>query len=450
MYSRIISVNKVELKILPRATLALLTLIILPIQYLLLIFSVSIKFLTLRRNIFTPPFLIITNLLIAVPVLFSQDTIKTEITIQQAVDTAMANNLSIQNSNLQIEYAMAQRKRILNFEPVQVTYQWGQINSSEHDYYLAINQNFGSILTHAQTLRKVRLNYELELTAHEIAVRQLTAEVKSAYLFWQYQNAVTKLKAEEAGFYKKLTDIANLRYKTGDISLLQMATATSKVSEINSNYLNSLDDLALAELKFQQLLSSTQNLVPQIDDFELYEIIRQEKSTLNGDLVISYYSTKYDIAKTHEALTKSLYFPEISAGFFTQEIYHEKGLYGWQINVAVPLWINSQQAKISQSHIETKIALNEMELNQKQIAFEIENILYSLNKYFRQVRHYQTEALSQATILLNTAEAQLKLEEIDFTEFLLSISLAMQINEEYLSAVNNYNQTAVQLEMYEK
>ncbi len=433
-------------------TSTMLTLIILPILYLLLNSKDGINLrLPRRRKRVTPIVLGILFLLLFSPKVFSQDKPSTKITLQQAVDTALANNVVIKNANLQIDYAKLQRRGFLNLEPAELTYQWGQINSPEQDYYLEVNQNFGSILAHSQMLRKTRLNYELELTAYEIAVKQLTAEVKSAYLFWQYQFAITMLREEEATLYKRLVEIVNLRYEKGDISLAKKAIATSKVSELNSRYMNSLDDLVIAEMKLQQLLMAKIKLSPLLDDFQIYEIAKVNDTTfLRGELMTSYLDTKFKLAKTNEAIVKSQYFPEIRAGFFTQEINNEKGLYGWQIGIAVPLWLKSQQAEIAQSRIESQMALNEFEYNKNRIAFEIEYLLYNLNKHFRLIRHYQQEALPQADILLKTAEAQLQVEEIDFTEFLQSVSLALQIKEAYLLVMNDYNQTAIQLEIYEK
>ncbi len=393
---------------------------------------------------------ILANLIISLS-LYAQYDGSLPITIRQAVDTAIANNLIIQNARLQVEYAKVQQKGVLNLDPVEVNYRWGQINSSESDYYLEINQNFGSILTHAQMLRKVRLNYEQELTAFEITMKQLTAEVKSAYLFWQYQYAITQLWKDEASMFERLAEISELRYNTGDIMLLQKATAASKVAEIKSRYFNSLDDLTIASLKLQQLLSTNSKLRPISDSYEMYEITKTaDTGSYRGELFVSYFDVNYNLARTNELIAKSQYFPNINAGFFTQEISNEHGLYGWQIGITVPLWINSRQSEISQSKIESKMAFNELEYNKNRIAFEIENLLYTLNKYFRLIRYYETEALPQAEILLNTAESQLDLEEIDFTEFLQSVSLAIQIREEYLSMINQYNQTAIQLEIYEK
>ena len=204
-------------------------------------------------------------------------------------------------------------------------------------------------------------------------------------------------------------------------------------------------------MKFRQLLSAKTQLLPLSDEMQLYEIVRSnDNNTLQDNLMLSYYDANYRLARMDEAIAKSQYFPEVKAGFFYQDINPDNGLYGWQVSVGIPLWINSQQAEIKQYKIKSEIARNELEYNKSLITYEIENLKYNLNKYFRQILHYEQEALPQAEILLQTARYQLQAEEIDFTEFLQSVSLAIQIRSDYLSVINLYNQTSIQLEIYEK
>jgi cobalt-zinc-cadmium resistance protein CzcA len=123
-------------------------------------------------------------------------------------------------------------------------------------------------------------------------------------------------------------------------------------------------------------------------------------------------------------------------------------LYGWQIGAAFPLWVPKQQAEVKQAKIESEIAFNEFGYKKITIAVEIENLLFELNKYFRQIRYFRENALPEAEVLLNTALSQLNTEEIDYTEYLQSISLVIQIRQDFYLAINNYNQTAIQLEIY--
>ncbi len=379
----------------------------------------------------------------------SQNTVPESLSLQQAVDSALKNNLQIDNALLQIDQARSQKAVAWDFNPTELNYLVGQIHSKDQDMYLQVNQSFGSILSHIQNVRKAKINQELQTTAYYLAVKQLSAEVKSAYIFWQYNYTNSLLLENEKELYEKLADIALLRYNSGDIDLLKKAMTMSKVSEITVEYLNSLDNLIIAENKLKQVMMAEGHFIPESEYPMLYIVSKKtDTSSYSANTHFEYLSKQYELVKADESVIKSQYFPEITAGFFTQDIGELKHLYGWQIGIAFPLWIPKQQADIKQSRIESEIALNTLKFETMQIQYEIENLLFQLNKNFRQIRYYQEQALPEAKLLINTATAQLNTEEIDYTEYIQSISLAISIKQAYYLAIHDYNQIAIQLEIY--
>ncbi len=432
-------------------TSTMLTLIILPIIYLMMNSKDGFTFRPKRkRKPFTGSTIILSLFLLFTPLsIHSQDTIPEPLSLQQAVDSALKNNLQIDNALLRIDQAKSEKTGAWDFTPTELSYQYGQINSKDQDNYLQINQSFGSILSHIQNVKKAKINQELQTTTYYLAVKQLSAEVKSAYVSWQYNHANSLLLKNEKELYEKLADIALLRYSSGDIDLLKKSITISKVSEVTAEYLNSLDNLIIAENKLKQIMMTEGHFVPEFQDPALYIVTKKtDTSSYSANIHLEYLSKKYELVKADESLVKSQYFPEITAGFFTQEIGELKHLYGWQIGIAFPLWIPKQQADIKHSRIESEIALNNLEFETMQIQLEIENLLFQLNKNFRQIRYYQENALYEAELLINTATAQLNTEEIDYTEYIQSISLAISIKQAYYLAIHDYNQIAIQLEIY--
>jgi cobalt-zinc-cadmium resistance protein CzcA len=391
----------------------------------------------------------IALMLVIMPFLNAQDNRPATLTMSEAVKQALENNPQIKNSLLRIEKAQSQKTTVWNFAPTEFTYMFGQIYSEKKDRYFEINQSFGSILNHTKNLRKAIINKNLQATAYDLAVRELTAEIKSAYTFWQYLYAKTLLLENEKEMYLKFAEIADLRYKSGDISLLKKSIAVSKVSEVTSRYLMATDELSIAENKLKQLMLTDGNFIPDQSEPEIYMVAKSNDSaTYRGSIILKYFEEKTALLEVNEAVIKSQYFPEIKAGFFTQQIGSLNNLYGWQIGAAFPLWVPKQQAEVKQAKIESEIAFNEFGYKKITIAVEIENLLFELNKYFRQIRYFRENALPEAEVLLNTALSQLNTEEIDYTEYLQSISLVIQIRQDFYLAINNYNQTAIQLEIY--
>ena len=430
-------------------TSTMLTLIILPILYMLMNSKDGISFRPPRKIKKLPVILILAFGLFIFSPTGAQDSTSHVISMQEAVTIALNNNLEIKNAYLRFEQFDKKKLGSLRVDPTEFTYQYGQINSPEKDYYLEVNQNFGSILKHIQSCKKARASADLMKDAYSLQVKKLVAETKSAYQFCQYAMAMATLKNEESALYKKLTEVADLRYEAGDIDLLANSVVKTKSSEVIAEYLAAADQVVIAQNKLHQLLMTEEVFTPRAFEPELYQIAKASgNAEFNGDLLISYYNQKYHLARIDESLKRSVYMPEINGGLFSQEISGTRGLWGWHIGLSVPLWFPSTQREVRQARIETEIAANELKIQENRIALEIENLLYKLNQYFRQIQHYQNLALPHAGVLLNTAENLFNAEEIDYTTYVQTVSLAFRIREGYFTAINNYNQIALQLEIY--
>jgi heavy metal efflux system protein len=382
---------------------------------------------------------------------YSQDTNRISLSMQDAVNNTLNFNYNIKNAKLQIDQAKLQKYSSFDFKPTEISYKTGQLYSDEFSNCLELNQNFGSIMTHIQTLRKSKINDQLQSSAYDMVVSEITAEVKSAYVYWQHKSKINSILSEEKEIYQKLADIADLRFKSGDISQLKRSILISTLSEINSQYLLSCDELIIAENKLKQIMMVDGNFYPSITEPELY-IIDRSIGTTNypGTTQLNYYNYKQLLVQSDVSIRKSMYFPEFKIGLFRQEVGNLNNLYGYQFGIALPLWIPKQQSEISQAKIESEIAMNNYELQKQSVFFETENLLFELNKYFRLIRHYEENAMKESDNLLQTAKIQLDAEEIEYTEFLQSVNLAYQIKQAYYLAVLNYNQTAIQLELYGK
>lgn len=77
-----------------------------------------------------------------------------------------------------------------------------------------------------------------------------------------------------------------------------------------------------------------------------------------------------------------------------------------------------------------------------------ENLEYELNNYFKKLQYFNQVGLGQADQLLKINRAKFENEDIDYTEYTQKADEAFQIRLDYLETLNNYNQTAIQLEFY--
>jgi outer membrane protein TolC len=77
-----------------------------------------------------------------------------------------------------------------------------------------------------------------------------------------------------------------------------------------------------------------------------------------------------------------------------------------------------------------------------------ENLEYELNNYFKKLQYFNQVGLGHADQLLEINRAKFENEDIDYTEYTQKADEAFRIQLDYLETLNNYNQTAIQLEFY--
>ncbi len=381
--------------------------------------------------------------------LIAQDSICRSLSMKETVDIALNNNLLLKSAKLSIDLSGEQRSGAFCLHPTEFTFKFGQMYSEHNDKYLEVNQNFGSIFTHIRILAEANYSCSLQIAQYDLVTREIIAEVKSAYSCWEFLFNKVQLLEKEKDIYERLLKITELRFNSGDIDNGKRSLMILKSNDITSQYLEAAGELKIATDKLIQYIQIDGDFKPVTTEPELFEINRKpDTSGYQGRSYLEYYTSKANLSISDAALAKSCYFPEFKAGFFTQELNNQNGFYGWQIGLAIPLWVPNLKSGLTQSKIRAEIALNELENEKILIHSEVETLLDKLDMYFKQIIFFQEKSLPQAELLLSAAQSQLDNEEINFADYVESISLAMKIKQNYLEAIQNYNQTAIQLEIY--
>ncbi len=375
-----------------------------------------------------------------------------KITIQQAVDNAKKNNPTLKNATLNIESAKKQKQGILNFDPTEFSYQKGQINSDLIDYSFEINQNFGSFLTHYQTGKLVNQNISLSEKEFAIVEKELTAQTKIAYYNWIYLINKFKIIQEQVSLYKEFVRIAKLKYELGESNLLEQTLAETEYASSKNELLKATEQLIKAENNLKQIMNTDGNFIPESDSLSIYQLQAgsDPNERFSNSILLNYYENLYAIENVKYNIERSAYFPEISAGYFNQQIDQADGFTGWSIGLRMPIWFLPQNSKVQIAKIEKEKALNNFEYQKFNLEKEIENLVIHLDQIQNDLIYYHENALKKAQLLKITAQVQFEKEEIEYMEFLQSIKVAQEINLGYLETLYNYNETAIKLEFYTK
>ena len=381
---------------------------------------------------------------------FAQEHETQKLTLEQAIDYTLKNNPAIQNATLNIESAKKQKQGILNFDPTEFSYQNGQINSDLIDYSFEINQNFGSLLTHYQTGKLVNQNISLSKKEFAITNKEIIAQTKIAWYKWIYLINQYKIKQEQASLYKEFMRIAQLKHELGESNLLEQIFAETEYASSKNELLKQMEQLIIAENNLKQIMNLDGDFIPESDSLFIYELPAgtNPNERFSSSVLSGYYENLYNIENVKYNIERSRFFPEISAGYFNQQIDNVGGFSGWSVGLSMPLWFLPQNSKVQIAKIEKEKAMNTFEYQKFNIEKEIENLVIQLDQLQNDLIYYHENALKKAKLLRLTAQAQFEKEEIEYQEFMQSIRAAYDIDLAYLETLYNYNTIAIKLEFF--
>ncbi|MBK7128573.1 MAG: CusA/CzcA family heavy metal efflux RND transporter [Crocinitomicaceae bacterium] len=415
----------------------LLTLIILPVLYHL---SISKKELMKKR---ARHGMVLTLLLLMglVPQTFSQ----MNITVEQAVDSALTNNSNLLIAELQTEQVRYLNKTALLSEKLNVTFGYGQINGTMNDYQLNLVQQFYFPTVY---VKQKQVNMQQQQVAQawlDLTKSELEYEVRATcqHLIYLYQvlNALSNLKNQ----YTDFADKAQIRYQAGDATLLEWNLALAKKEEIELLLRSekSNREIYYANLKY---LTKTQSDIALIDtNLMLIDLINPDTLNVQNALLVTYYEAMNKLAEKKIELSKTGYLPDISFGFTQQQIEGVSGLHAYSIGLSIPLFINQKNATVQATKIQHDIAL----LQSEEITTALQNELNSLFSQFNAVQsslmYYQNIGLSLASNLESSAVTGYASGDIMYTEFLAGIEQASKIKLEHLALINQQNQITLRI-----
>jgi cobalt-zinc-cadmium resistance protein CzcA len=82
----------------------------------------------------------------------------------------------------------------------------------------------------------------------------------------------------------------------------------------------------------------------------------------------------------------------------------------------------------------------------KSVENEYRSLLSEYTKYSKSLDYYENQALSEAEMIIDQATLSYKAGALDYLEYILSLNRALTIKQNYLDALNDYNQTLIFLE----
>jgi len=440
-------------------TATLLTLIVLPVLYIL--FERKKKSVKMKSGLKTLLIAIVIGVTaLLIPFTSSAQNISgRKVTLEQAIEEAIKNNGSLKAGAYEIDLQKSLKKGSLTLDRTNITYQQGQINSSNQDNHFLITQktDFPSVYSNQSRLADQLIKRsEQSLAITEI---NLIKQVKSVYYELVYLNGKERLFSYQDSLYSNLVKASDLRYRTGESNRLEKVTSETQLMELKNAIVQNRADVLIAQNKLQTLLNTKDNIFVDAVLIKRALVISQDSSAISQNPYLKFLEQEINVRRSETSLQQAKRLPDFTAGYFNQSfrgIQNVNGttqnfsgadrFMGFQLGIGIPILPGGNRAKINASRISEQIAATNLQFQQTVFQGELQQLIQEYNKHRSALDYYEKSALAQAELIIQNAEKAFKGGEIEYLQYLQSMSVSIKIKSDYMQELYMYNQAVLDIE----
>ena len=432
-------------------TATFLTLFVLPLLYVL--FSSKRKI-----NISTASILVFA--LLSFNAANAQSPTTKSISVDDAITTALKNNLELQSQQLNVQSSTILKKSVFELPKTNVNFQFGQYNSINQDKAFQVSQSipFPTYYSAKSSL------YKAELQGSQLQQQATVNEIKAQVQYWfyqlQYLQTTKKQLQDLDSLYNDFVNAAALRYKTGETNLLEKTTAETKRGQLSQLLKQNETDFATAYNSLKTLMNTSEDFTITVNEnWQPLVLSSSFDTTLianNPSLKVLYQQSV--IAEQNKKLETASTLPDFNVGYFNQSLIGvqningadvnfdgSKRFQGFNVGISIPITFFSNTSKIKSLDYKQQALQKEADNGKLILQNQLQNAFQQYNQNLSQYNYYKSTALPNADIIISTAKVGFKSGDIGYIEYLQALQTATDVQLSYLQSVNQINQSIVNI-----
>jgi cobalt-zinc-cadmium resistance protein CzcA len=439
-------------------TSTLLTLVVLPVLYVLFTKRRSGNSLE-KKNLNAGITIALLFLGISTFSAVNAQSAKT-VTLQQAVQMALDSNLMVRSAAISVDVQKALKGAAWDLPKTNIEGQYGQFNSYSNDNGITLSQSLAFPTVYINQSKLADANVKSSEWQHKASQLEVVTQVKQVYWQLAYLYSKQKLLMYQDSLFSGFLRAAELRAKTGETNRLEMITARSQSMEVRNQLQQTTADLSIFRNKLQTLLNTETELSPA--DTVLSRsgsISSAENMVTDANPSLGYMKQQSEVSRIEKNLERSRMMPDLSVGYFSQTIQGTQEVDGLprtfgtgdrfngvQAGITVPLWFAPYSAKIKAAKIKEQVAGTNAEYYRKSLNGTYHSLLEEYSKFNNSVEYYEKQAIPEANLIIDQATRSYKAGALDYLDYILTLNRAFTIKQNYIDALNGYNQTIISID----
>jgi cobalt-zinc-cadmium resistance protein CzcA len=393
---------------------------------------------------------------IAILVLFSSSMQAQEIGLQAAIDTAVSNSLRLKNGHLMERYQDIKGKS--NFEPADVFGEYGQINSFYTDNKLGFQQRFSMPAVYSKYKAWNTAQYKEMVVSTALTEREIRKAVCEVFY-----HCIALKESESLLLYTDIILAAfenrvQLRFDAGASNSLEFNSAKLQREIANSQLSGIRAELEVTLLEFQLLLNSETPFKPTLSEGDTAFGMTIDSSLVVNQTMLSMMQARAATAEAESAYQKTLLLPTITMGYTNQSFtglgpnnvtYSPSDrFHSANVTLGIPLLRGGQKSDYEASKVLVEIAKVELEMQRMQLDRELRAAVARWQRQRDLIEQYESKQLPAAIQILQGADEQLNKGAIDYLQWSMLQSQALQIQLDYVHAQEQLRRHASEIQYY--
>lgn len=369
------------------------------------------------------------------------------ISLEEAVEIALQNHPRLKMANAEIERSRAARGEVWDGGNTSFSYSWGQLNGAyRKDNELSVEQSLGSFLTPFYKNALVNAQVTTGSNYRDMVKKEIVAEVKRAWVYYQYACHLYRLYGEQEELALKLKESGDMRFEQGDIDQTERSMIAALAADLHTRILQAREEMELASRRFSWACYADSPVVPNDSSLAVLPLSVQDRSLSAAHL--NYFASQVQEKKSELRIERSKFFPEFSVGYVRQKIAPLTGLDSWMVGVSFPILFFPQRSRSKQAKVNLQIAEWQAEQNRVQLNNQVEELYRRARQQQESLDYYSKAALKEAEALQESALLKFKESEINITDFVQNLNASREIRKNYIETVYAYNVSVLEIELY--
>ncbi len=380
---------------------------------------------------------------------------QTPISLQNAIDKAMQNNLDVKNGQLKIDYQDKMKNSYRAIDPLNISVEFGQMNSVYADNKLSVSQMVK--LPKFYNVQKIVLEEEWKNAAIGLDIRkwQLKKEIALIYNNLSYLDEKEKLLKKADSIYSNYYLRAELRLKAGESNILEKTTAENYRSQAEIQLQSIRKDREIYHYQFNNLINSGENFTNESNAFFNLNFSPSNNDFGTNLFLLKQLEQQKNIENARLEAEKAKLLPSFNFGVNSmtmkgsgadgKDYDYSKRFHSAMVGVALPVFNSAQKSVIEGQKINQQLAESNYDIAQKKLKNQYVQNLGEMQKMQREVEYYKTKGLENARTIMFTASLLLKEGETNYLEYSILVNQSLEIQNKYIDAQKILNEKIIEL-----